>query len=140
MVDGFTDPTLQGNEAMKEAIHRFHLEQNDANYIAACLAVRERMVCQGHLLFPADITEDEQGCTNFLFKTMDIEEFTFLVAFTDPAEYEKAPASGAVSQFIDSMLEHAMQQEEITGVIINPWGEHLALCKADIAMILGWEE
>ena len=58
------------------------------------------------------------------------------MAFTDQEEYEKAPASGAVSQFIDSMLENVMQQDDIAGVIINPWGEHLVLCKADIALIL----
>ena len=31
---------------------------------------------------------------------------------------------------------NAMQQEAVAGVIINPWGEHLVLCKADIALIL----
>ena len=49
---------------------------------------------------------------------------------------KKAPASGAVSQFIDSMLENLLQQEDIDGVIINPWGEQLVLCQADIAQIL----
>lgn len=136
----FIDPTLYGNEKIKEAIHLFHLEQSDKNYTAACLAIRERMVYEGHLIFPADVTEDEDGATNFLFKTMDINGMDFLVAFTGQEEYEKAPASGAVSQFIDSMLENVMQQEDIAGVIINPWGEHLVLCKADIAMVLGLEE
>jgi hypothetical protein len=98
------------------------------------------MVCEGHFIFPADVTEDEDGATNFLFKTMDINGIDFLVAFTDQKEYEKAPASGAFSQFIDSMLENVIQQDDIAGVIINPWGEHLVLCKADIAMVLGLEE
>lgn len=135
MNETFLDPTLQGNEKIKDAIHRFHQEQNDENYIAACLAIQERMVCEGHLIFPADVME-EDGATNFLFKTMEIQEMDFLVAFTDQEEYEKAPASGAVSQFIDSMLENVMQQDDITGVVINPWGEHFVLCKADIAQIL----
>lgn len=140
MEEIFVDPTLQGNEKIKDAIHLFHQEQSDENYTAACLAIRERMLYEGHLIFPADVTEDEDGATNFLFKTMDINDMDFLVAFTDRAEYEKAPASGAVSQFIDSVLENAMQQDDIAGVIINPWGEHLVLCKADIVMILGLEE
>ena len=131
----FVDPALQGNEKIKEAIHMFHRVQSDENYKAACLAIRERMEYSGHLIFPADIIEDETGTTTFLFKTMDIEGTVLLVAFTDQEEYEKAPATGAVSQFIDSMLENVMQREDIAGVILNPWGEHLVLCKADIALL-----
>ena len=140
MEENFADPTLQGNEKIKAAIHLFHQEQSDENYTAACLAIRERMLHEGHLIFPADVVKDEDGATNFLFKTMDVNGMDFLVAFTDQAEYEKAPASGAVSQFIDSMLENAMQQDDIAGVVINPWGEHLVLCKADIAIVLSLEE
>ena len=136
MVESFIDPTLYGNEKIKEAIHRFHQERSEENYEAACFAIRMCMVCDGHMIFPADVTVDEDGNTNFFFKTMELEGMDFLVAFTDQEEYEKAPDSGAVSQFIDSMLENIMQQETITGVIINPWGEQLVLCKADIARIL----
>ena len=64
----------------------------------------------------------------------------FLAAFTDREEYEKRPTSGAVSQFIDVMLKNVMQQEDIAGVIINPWGEPFVLCKSDIAMIFGEED
>ena len=132
----FIDPTLHGNEKIKEAIHLFHQEQSDENYAVACGAVRMCMVCDGHLIFPADVIENTDGSTDFLFKTMDINGMDFLVAFTDQEEYEKAPASGAVSQFIDSMLENVMLDENIAGVIINPWGEQLVLCREDIARIL----
>ena len=47
---------------------------------------------------------------------MDINGMDFLVAFTDQEEYEKAPASGAVSQFTDSMLENVMQQDDILAI------------------------
>ena len=136
MAESFIDPTLHGNEQIKEAIHLLHQEQSDENYAAACRAVRMCMVCEGHLIFPADVKENTDGSTDFHFKTMEINGMDFLVAFTDQEEHEKAPASGAVSQIIDSMLENVMQQEDIAGVIINPWGEHLVLCKADIAIIL----
>ena len=136
MTDSFIDPTLHGNEQIKEAIHLFHQVQSEENYNAACFALEGAMVCDGHLVFPADVIENTDGSTDFLFKTMEINGMDFLVAFTDQGEYGKAPASGAVSQFIDSMLENVMQQDDIAGVIINPWGEHLVLCKADIALIL----
>ena len=136
MAESFIDPTLHGNEKIKEAIHLFHQEQTNERYDLGCFAVRERMLCEGHLIFPADIIEAEDGSTNFLFKTMECNGMDFLVAFTDQEEYEKAPASGAVSQFVDVMLENVMLDENIAGVIINPWGEQLVLCREDIARIL----
>ena len=136
MADSFIDPTLYGNEKIKEAIHLFHREQSEENYNAACFALEGVMVCDGHLVFPADVIENTDGSTDFLFKTMEINGMDFLVAFTDQEEYEKAPASGAVSQFIDSMLENVMLDENIAGVIINPWGEQLVLCREDVARIL----
>ena len=140
MAESFIDPTLHGNEKIKEAIHMFHQEQTNERYDLGCFAVRERMLCEGHLIFPADIIETEDGSTNFLFKTMEMNGMDFLAAFTDQEEYEKRPASGAVSQFIDVMLENVMKQEDIAGVIINPWGEPFVLCKSDIAMIFGKED
>ena len=136
MEENFADSTLQGNEKIKAAIHLFHREQSDENYTAACHALRERMAEEGHMIFPADITENAAGCACFHFKTVDIDEMTFLVAFTDQEEYKKAPASGAVSQCVYPMLENIMQQEEMAGMVINPWGEQLVLCKADIANVI----
>ena len=140
MAEHFVDPTLKGNYIIKDAIHLFHQEQSQERYIAACMAIRQCMIYEGHMVFPADITDDGDGGTSFLFKTVDINDMSFLVAFTDQEEYKKAPASGAVSQFIDSMLECVMEQDGIEGMIINPRGEHFVLCKADIALILGQED
>lgn len=140
MADRFEDLTLQGNEKIKETIHRYHQEQTNDRYDLGCLAVRERMLRGGHLIFPADIIEEEDETTKFIFKTVMFEEMAFLVAFTDREEYEKRPVSGAVSQFIDVMLENIMQQDDIAGVIINPWGEPFVLCKSDITMILEKED
>ena len=133
----FIDPTLQGNERIVEAIRLFRRENTDAAYIAACMAIRQQMLGQGHLIFPADAVDDMEDA-DFIFHTLDIDGAAFLVAFTDQEEYSKAPPSGAVSHFIDSMLETVMQQN-LAGMIINPWGEQLVLCKADIAMILSGE-
>lgn len=69
-------------------------------------------------------------------KTLDLEIGPVLVAFTSMEEKEKAPPSGAVSQFIDSVLEPLMQMDEIQGLLLNPWGESLYLGKEDIGMIL----
>lgn len=132
----FSDPTLAGNEQIEEVIRLFHRQQTPELFTAICLAIREQMGKDGHFIFPADITEDEDGNTLFSFKTIDLDIGPALVAFTSLEEKEKAPPSGAVSQFIDSVLEPLMQMDEIQGLILNPWGESLYLGKEDIGMIL----
>ena len=132
----FSDPTLAGNEQIEEVIRLFHQQQPPELLTAICLAIRERMDKDGHFIFPADITEDEDGNTLFSFKTIDLEIGPALVAFTSLDEKEKAPPSGAVSQFIDSVLEPLMQMDEIQGLILNPWGESLFLGKEEIGVIL----
>ena len=132
----FTDPTLAGNEQIEELIHRFHQEQTSELFTAICLTIRAQMANDRHFIFPADITEDEDGNTLFSFKTLDLELGPALVAFTSLEEKKKAPPSGAVSQFIDSVLEPLMQMDGILGLLLNPWGESLYLGKEDIGMIL----
>ena len=132
----FTDPTLTGNEQIEELIHRFHQEQDPERFTAICLAIRNQMTNDKHFIFPADITEDAEGNTLFSFKTLDLENGPAMVAFTSLEEKEKAPPSGAVSQFIDPVLELLMQTDEIQGLMLNPWGEPLYLGKEDIGMIL----
>ena len=132
----FADPFLAGNEEIEELIHHFYQEQSPELFTAICLAIREQMVNDRHFIFPADITEDEDGNTLFSFKTQDLEIGPAMVAFTSLEEKKKAPPSGAVSQFIDSVLEPLMQMDGIMGLLLNPWGESLYLGKEDIGMIL----
>lgn len=132
----FADPTLEGNEQIEELIHHFHQEQTPELFTAICLAIRKQMESDRHFIFPADITADDDGNTLFSFKTLDLEIGPALVAFTSMEEKRKAPPSGAVSQFIDSVLEPLMQMDGILGLLLNPWGESLYLGKEDIGMIL----
>ena len=136
MIGEFDDFTLAGNERIEEVIHIFHQEQKPELLMAVCLAIRERMMQDGHMIFPADITEDEDGNTIFSFKTLESNGMNALVAFTSMAEKQKGPETAAVSQFIDCMLEPLMQMDEIQGLLLNPWGESLYLGKEDIGMIL----
>ena len=132
----FYDTTLAGNERIEEAIHLFHTHQTPELFTAVCLAIRERMVQDGHLIFPVDTFEDEEGCQCFDFKTLDLDIGPVLVAFTNMEEKKKGPPSGALSQFIDCVLEPLTQMDGIQGLLINPWGESLFLGKEDIGMIL----
>ena len=59
-----------------------------------------------------------------------------MVAFTNQEELRKGPPTGAVSNFIEPMLENLLQIGGIEGLLINPWGASVFLGKEDIAMIL----
>lgn len=136
MIGEFEDATLAGNERIEEVIHLFHQEQKPELLMAVCLAIRERMMQDAHLIFPADIEEDGEGNTLFSFKTLESNGMTALVAFTSQEEKRKGPESAAVSQFIDCMLEPLLQMEDIGGLVINPFGEAIFLDKEAITVIL----
>lgn len=133
----FYDDTLRGNEIIDKAIRIFRQEPDDGHFMGICMAIRSRIGQNGHLIFPADIFEDEEGNTSFSFKMLDGEDgSSVLVAFTNPEEQKKAPPSGAVSNFIDSMLEPLLEMDQVSGMMLNPWGESVFLGKEDIALIL----
>ena len=139
MIGAFDDITLAGNEIIEEAIHQFYQEQTHERFVAACMAVKTRISQNGHLLFPVDMGEDEEGCQTFEFKMLDLVGVPVMAAFTSIAEKEKGPAAGGLSNFIDSTFEPLLQMDEIGGVLLNPWGESLYLNKEDIAWILNKE-
>ena len=59
------DDTLRGNEIIEEAIRAFYREQTAWHFMGICMAIRSRIGEDGHLIFPADVFEDEEGNTNF---------------------------------------------------------------------------
>ncbi len=136
MHEVFADPTLAGNEQIEEAIHLFHQTPTEDALMGLCMVIRNRLIADGHLIFPADILEDTDGEQIFSFKTLDFDGMPALVAFTSQKELQKGPSTAAVSQFIDSMLENLLQMDEFGGLMLNPWGESVFLGKEDIALIL----
>lgn len=137
MDNAFVDETLAGNEFVEESIRVFYKDETEYAFMCVCMAIRKRLQEDGHMLFPAEITVDENGYQLFNFQTLALEDgVSALVAFTSQEELSKGPATGAVSNFIDSMLENLMQIESINGLLINPWGKSIFLGKEDIAMIL----
>lgn len=134
--DTFVDPTLLGNECIEAAIHEFYQEQTEHHFMGICMAIRNRMLQDGHLLFPVDIGVDEDGCQTFAFKNLVLDGQPVMVAFTSAEEKGKGPEAGSLSTFMDSVLETLLQMDEIAGLLINPWGESIFLGKEDIAMIL----
>ena len=136
MTLAYEDVTLIGNDKIEKAIHQFYQKQTQQKLTGICLTIRERMLQDGHMIFPADITQDEDGSQVFTFKTLELEGEPVLVAFTSLKEQQKGPEVGCLSTFIDTPLETLLQTTEIAGLLINPWGESICLGKENIAMIL----
>ena len=136
MDNRFVDDTLTGNEIIEAAIRLFCQEESDRGFMEICMAIRKRMQEDGHLIFPAQIIEEE-GTQLYDFHTLKMEDGAqALVAFTNPEELHKGPPTGAVSHFIEPMLENLLQIDGLAGLLINPWGKSVFLGKEDIAMIL----
>lgn len=136
MDDGFVDDTLTGNEIIEEAIRLFYQENSDRGFMGICMAIRKRMQEDGHLIFPARVIEEEDTQL-YDFHTLKLEGGAqALVAFTNQEELRKGPPTGAVSNFIEPMLENLLQIGGIEGLLINPWGASVFLGEEDIAMIL----
>ena len=132
MTNTFQDPYLDGNDQLEQAIHLYYMNQTDENIDRIFEVLYAQRANDKHLIFPADIITMENGETTFDFKTMDVGDSAALVAFTSQAELKKGPQVGAVSYFIDSMLDELLQIPHLSGLLLNPWGESFFCSKDDI--------
>ena len=121
MDDDFVDTTLAGNERIEEAIHYFYQEQTEHRFMGICMAVRERIAHDGHLLFPVEIGQDEEGCQTYEFKTLELDGQPVIVAFTSVAEKEKGPAADC-----NDTADNEHDGKEDIALILNPGSERFA--------------
>lgn len=90
------------------------------------------MHADGHLIFPVQIEDDGE---TFAFRIIQTDDGNFWqVAFTSQKEFEKGAESEVISNFIDTTLKGCLETD-ITGFIINPWGQSFVLTKDLIEMI-----
>ena len=149
----YHDTSLDGNEAIEEAIKHYYAEQNKENLIAILETIRQRMHNDGHFMIPVippkaalnmmDLEHVRVGDTvqseeELHFKLHHLETSDgkqWLVAFTTREEYEKGEKTSIISNFIDSYLKGCKDMNE-AGIIINPWGQSFLLTKELINLIL----
>ena len=128
----FHDSFLDGNEIIEQAIDDFHNDSSKEKLIAVLDSIRTRMHADGHFIFPV-IFEDDGN--SFKFRSVQTNDGKmWQVAFTSQAEFEKGEKSQVISNFIDSTLRGSLDTD-ITGFIINPWGQSFMLAKELIEMI-----
>lgn len=119
---------LIGNVNIKGAIEKIIDNPSEDNAEEFALVLVERMLDFGQLIVPIETCEDDHD--SFIYKTVVNDDGSiFFPAFTDQEEFEKGPDAEKLYHFIDALFEKVLETDEISGVVINPWGDSFELSK-----------
>ena len=123
------DVSLIGNDKIEEAIVNIQKEPTEENLVRALSIVKHRMNDKGQLIIAVEPPLPEDGQM-------------WWIAYTSFDEELKG-ADNIKSTFltdIDKLLNSALQVDEISGIIINPWNKTLMIDKELIKIIIGKEQ
>lgn len=146
---------LEGNEKMRSAIARFKKNMNDVNFDDAVQSVLDRAMEMGCFLLPVDLPEDLQkkldadpdaGDTVEISPGEDIgfelrileddEGKDWIPVFTGMDELMKGEESSRISDTIGSVIGYVMDNEDMQGLIIDPWTDSGFAMPRDLLQIL----
>lgn len=136
-MDKNTDEGLYGNEKIEEAIAALQQEPTQELLAHALTVVRRRMRENGQMIIAV-----EPGMSGEQMKLQAVQTAdgnSWWAVFTSFEEELKGSGS-VMSTFmtdIQKVLEAALSEGQIRGVIINPWNRTLMLDKTLIRIILG---
>ena len=136
-MDKKTDEGLYGNEKIEEAIAALQQEPTQELLAHTLTVVRRRMRENGQMIIAV-----EPGMSGEQMKLQAVQTAdgnSWWAVFTSFEEELKGSGS-AMSTFmtdIQKVLEAALSEGQISGVIINPWNRTLMLDKTLIRIILG---
>lgn len=135
-----TDKGLRGNEKLEEAIKA--LQQNPTQEMLAHVltVVRRRMRDKGQFVVAVDAPKEDGQMRLRAIKTDDGR--IWWSAFSS-FEEEMRGSDSVMSTFladIEQLLRMAVREENINGIILNPWNATLMLDKRLIQIILGEQE
>ena len=132
-----TDEGLLGNEKIEEAIAALQQQPTQELLAHALTVVRRRMRENGQVIIAVEPNAAAGQMKLQAVNTSDGN--SWWSAFTSFDEELKGSGS-VMSTFmtdIGKVLEAALSEEEISGVIINPWNRTLMLDKTLIRIVLG---
>ena len=136
-MDNKIDQGLVGNEKIEEAIAALQQEPTEELLAHVLTVVRRRMRENGQVIIAVEPNAAADQMKLQAVKTSDGDSWWAVFTSFD----EEMKGSGSVmSTFmtdIGKVLEAALSEEEIHGVIINPWNRTLMLDKTLIRIILG---
>ena len=132
-----TDEGLLGNEKIEDAIAALQQQPTQELLAHALTVVRRRMRENGQVIIAVEPNAAAGQMKLQAVKTSDGKNWW--AVFTSFDEELKGSES-VMSTFmtdIGKVLEAALSEEEISGVIINPWNRTLMLDKTLIRIVLG---
>ena len=136
-MDKKTDEGLYGNEKIEEAIAALQQEPTQELLAHALTVVRRRMRENGQMIIAVEPGMSGEQMKLNAVQTADGN--SWWAVFTSFEEELKGSGS-VMSTFmtdIQKVLEVALSEGQISGVIINPWNRTLMLDKTLIRIILG---
>ena len=131
------DNELQGNEKIEEAIAALQQEPTQEMLAHTLTVIRRRMQEKGQFVIAVEPPTGDNQLKLQAITTDDGK--VWWMAFTS-FEEELKGSNSVMSTFmtdIGKVLETALSEEEISGVIINPWNRTLMLDKTLIRIVLG---
>ena len=129
---------LDGNERIEAAMAAFGAEENNDTLAEVLQTIFDRMQEGGEMIFPVEFVHvGNEGIKMCRIRTVKTPgNKTAVAAFTSYAEVRRAPEESDVEEFvIGDVLESIVQDEEIEGLSINPWGDGIYLPKTLLKLI-----
>lgn len=131
-----TDERLKGNEKIEQYIEMLKAEPSEELLAVTLSSVRRRMQAGGQMIVPVDVGADGGA----QISAMQLENGEkYLVAFTS-FEEELMGANQVMSTFlsdISQLLDLALKEDSVKGLLINPWNRTLKLDKNLLRIIKG---
>ena len=136
MNDRSADDALKENEKLEEYIGMLQKEPSPEMLSVVLTQVRRRANAGGQMIVPVD-TDENGGLKIQVMRLEDGE--TWLPAYTGFEEQllGKGQVMSTFLGSIDQLLEMALQEESVSGLLVNPWGKTLRLDKNLIRIIRG---
>ena len=135
----YQDEGLKGNERIEDAILALQKEATQEQLAHTLTVIRRRMKEGGQLIVAVEPDPAQAQMKLQTVRTPDGK--IWWSAFTS-FEEELKGADNIKSTFltdIDKLLNSALQVDEISGIIINPWNKTLMIDKELIKIIIGKE-
>jgi len=130
------DSTLVGNEEIEQNIKVLKDCFTDENLAVVLTTIRNRIKEGGQFVVAVDATS---GTDSLSLKTANYNGQKWFIAYTCFDEELKGKLS-VMSGFladIDKLFELTINSNEVSGILINPYGNMMTLNKQIIEVILG---
>ncbi len=131
---------LYDNEVIEAAISDYKNDPCEETVQRVMSAIGSRIIADGKYLVPLEILNKEaakQGNCNLPLRTISFSGGKkAMPVFTTEEEMKKENVTSAVQLNIREHLRLVTEMEEITGIVINPFGNYMILPIGILKMIL----